>query len=59
LVEAVLAVPQPAASGSLNGNGTAALQLILPGGAHFTITTPQQAALAAQLLKALTPSASC
>ena len=70
-VEAVLASPQSAApgtgtgtgTGNGNGNGTgngaAALQLNLPGGAHLTITTPQQAALAAQLLKALTPSASC
>ena len=72
-VEAVLASPQSAApgtgtgtgtgNGNGNGNGTgngaAALQLNLPGGAHLTITTPQQAALAAQLLKALTPSASC
>ena len=37
----------------------AGLEVALPGGAHLTITTPQQAALAAQLLKALTPSASC
>ena len=64
-VEAVLASPQSAApgtgtgTGTGNGNGAAALQLNLPGGAHLTITTPQQAALAAQLLKALTPSASC
>ena len=66
-VEAVLASPQSAApgtgtgngNGNGNGNGAAALQLNLPGGAHLTITTPQQAALAAQLLKALTPSASC
>ena len=37
----------------------AGLEVALPGGAHLTITTPQQAALAAQLLKALTQSASC
>ena len=66
-VEAVLASPQSAAPGTGTGTGTgtgnstgaAALQLNLPGGAHLTITTPQQATLAAQLLKALTPSASC
>ena len=58
-VEAVLASPQSAAPGTGTGTGAAALQLNLPGGAHLTITTPQQAALAAQLLKALTPSASC
>lgn len=37
----------------------AGLEVALPGGAHLTIATPQQAALAAQLLKALTQSASC
>jgi len=37
----------------------AGLEVALPGGAHLTITTPQQAALAAQLLKALNQSASC
>ena len=58
-VEAVLAAPQSAAPGTCNGTGAATLHLNLPGGAHVTIATPQQAALAAQLLKALTPSASC
>ncbi|OYW26230.1 MAG: hypothetical protein B7Z47_07825 [Chthoniobacter sp. 12-60-6] len=58
-MEAVLASPHPAASGPLGGTGAAALELHLPGGAHLTIATPQQAALAAQLLKALTQSASC
>ena len=37
----------------------AGLEVALPGGAHLTITTSQQAALAAQLLKALTQSAPC
>ena len=59
LMEAVLAAPPSAAPATLNGTGAAALQLNLPGGAHLTITTPQQAALAAQLLKALTQSVSC
>lgn len=58
-VEAVLASPQSAAPGTCNGTGATALHLNLPGGAHLTIATPQQAVLAAQLLKALAPSASC
>jgi hypothetical protein len=59
LVEAVLASSPPAEPGTLNGIGAAALQLHLPGGADVTIATPQQAALAAQLLKALAQTASC
>jgi len=53
-IEAVAAAPirpTPVAATAAD-----ALQVSLPGGAHLTICTPQQAALAAQLLNALRPS---
>lgn len=53
-IEAVAA--SPVRSAPVAGTAADALQLHLPGGAHLTICTPQQAVLAAQLLSALHPS---
>jgi hypothetical protein len=53
-IEAVAAAPMR--STPVSATAADALQVSLPSGAHLTISTPQQAALAAQLLNALRPS---
>ena len=53
-IEAVAAAPRR--STPVSTTAAEALQVSLPGGVHLTICTPQQAALAAQLLNALRPS---
>lgn len=53
-IEAVAAAPMR--STPVSAAAVDALQVNLPGGVHLAICTPQQAALAAQLLNALRPS---